>query len=108
VVETECSQCGVCCRLFLINLNEEEYKSGRFRTVLEEFGIEEGFKDAEMEGANLLAQNEDESCIYLEGNKCSIHEDRPQVCRRFFCTSKNRQFAGMIKKIKEYKSGIKR
>ena len=98
-----CIQCGVCCKLFVINLNEEEYGSGRYKTVFEEFGVVE-FTEAEMTGANLLAQQEDESCIYLEDGKCSIHDSRPQSCRKFFCDSEDPWFKQMIEKIEKVKS----
>ena len=80
----KCNQCGVCCKLFMINLTEEEYKSGRYKTMFEEFGIVEDFEEAEMTGANILTQNDDGSCIYLKEGKCSIHDERPKSCRNFF------------------------
>ena len=98
-----CSQCGVCCKLFLINLNEEEYLSGKYQTVFEEFGLVE-FKEAELTGANILEQKEDGSCVYLENFRCSIHKKKPIVCRNFFCDSKEDGFKSMIQKIKCAKS----
>ncbi len=104
----KCSQCGTCCKLFVINLNEAEYKSGKFKTVFEEFGPVKDFAEAELIGANLLAQKEPTiTCIYLQDSKCSIHQDRPQACRDFFCESKEEWCQGMIKKIKEYKETLK-
>ncbi|MBU0536616.1 MAG: YkgJ family cysteine cluster protein [Nanoarchaeota archaeon] len=103
----KCSKCGVCCRLFRINLTEEEYKSGRYRTEFEEFGLVEDFKEAEMCGANIIMPNDDGSCMYLKEGRCSIHKTRPQSCRNFFCADK--RFDNMIKKIDEYKkASIKR
>jgi Fe-S-cluster containining protein len=99
----KCNQCGTCCRLFLVNLTEDEYKSGRYRTIFEEFGIVEDFEEAQMTGANILRQNDDGSCIYLKDNKCSIHSTRPESCRKFFCNSKKPEFREMIKKIEKYK-----
>lgn len=99
----KCSQCGTCCKLFWINLNETEYRSKKYKTMFEQFGFEKNFKDAERDGANILAQHEDGSCIYFKDNKCSIHEDRPKSCRNFFCDSNEKQFKGMIKKINESK-----
>jgi Fe-S-cluster containining protein len=61
------------------------------------------FEEAELVGANILAQKEDNSCIYLKDGKCSIHSFRPQSCRNFFCDSKEKRFKGMIEKIREYK-----
>jgi len=94
-----CDKSGVCCKLFVINLSEEEYKSGKYKTIFEEFGLVDDFLEAEMCGANLLAQKNDGSCIYLENNQCSIHEFRPAVCRDFFCKSNNPKFKDMIKMI---------
>jgi len=100
----KCLQCGVCCQLFVINLNEEEYKSGRYKTVFEEFGVVDDFAEAELIGANLLAQKDPEiTCIYLQNGKCSIHQDRPQACRDFFCESKEDWCQDMIERIREYK-----
>jgi len=100
----KCSQCGVCCKLFWINLTEEEYRSGKYKTYFEMFGFVDDFEEAVRDGANLLAKNDDGSCIYLKDNKCSIHKDKPKACQKFFCKSKDPQFASMIKKIEEYKS----
>jgi len=102
-MEEECDQCGVCCKLFMINLTEEEYKSGKYKTQFESFGIINDFQEAEMCGANIIQQKEDESCIYLKDKNCSIHNIRPQSCRNFFCNSKDPQFQSMIKKIKKHK-----
>jgi len=100
----KCGECGVCCRLFMINLTEEEYKSGRYRTLFEEFDIVDDFEEAELCAANIIRQNDDESCIYLKDNKCSIHDKRPQSCRNFFCELDDNKFSSMIEKIKRYKA----
>ena len=97
-----CKQCGVCCKLFLINLTEKEYRSGRYDTMFDEFV--EDFEEAEMVGANVLKQKEDNSCIYLKDNKCSIHNFRPESCKNFFCESKEEKFKKMIETIKEAKT----
>jgi Fe-S-cluster containining protein len=87
--------CGLCCKLFLINLSEEEYKSGRYKTMFEEFEKVKDFSENKKYGINLLAQKEDGSCIYLLNNSCKIHKKRPQVCREFFCASKNKKYKKM-------------
>ncbi len=94
----KCTQCGKCCRLFLINLSEEEWNSGRYKTM-----FDTDYDDAKWSDLNVLEQNPDGSCIYLKDGKCSIHDSRPKVCREFFCDSKEERFQDMIKKIKEYK-----
>jgi len=102
----DCTQCGLCCRMFLINLTEEEYKSGKYNTQFEEFGLIDNFSKATSCGANTLKQKGDGSCIYLKNNKCSIHNIRPQACREFFCTSKQKRFKEMIRQIKEKKPDL--
>ena len=101
----KCDQCGVCCKLFLINLTEKEYKSGKYKTQFEEFGLME-FQEAEMTGANIITQKKDGSCYYLKKGKCSIHNNRPEACKAFFCKSNNPQFKGMIDKIDKAKRKI--
>ena len=97
----KCDQCGVCCKLFLINLTEEEYKSKFYKTQFEEFGLIEDFQEAEMCGANIITQKEDDSCIYQKDNQCSIHTKRPEACKAFFCKSNNPKFKVMIEEIKK-------
>jgi Fe-S-cluster containining protein len=96
-----------CCRLFLINLSEDEYLSGTFQTVNSEFGSFNDFKEAEKYGLNFLGQKEDGSCIYLQGINCSIHNIRPQVCRNFFCKGAEPEFEKMRQEIKLYKKDKK-
>lgn len=100
----KCNQSGVCCKLFQINLTETEYRSKKYKTIFEDFDIkDDDFARVELIGANILAQNQDGSCIYLQNNKCSIHKNRPQNCRAFFCTSKDPWFKEMIVLVNNHK-----
>jgi len=98
-----CQQCGRCCKLFIINLNKKEWKSGWFQTELKRFDNNQNFKSARSYGGNILRQKKDGSCIYLKNNRCSIHKKRPQVCRDFSCFSTLNKFKGMIEIIKAHK-----
>lgn len=95
-----CNGCGLCCKLFYINLSKKEYESGRYKTMFEEQGKVESWKLAKESGANLLAKREDVSCVYLKDNKCGIHNNRPEVCRDFFCTTKAKKFKKMVEIVK--------
>ena len=88
----------------MINVNKKEYFSRKYKLQFDEIEFVDDFEEAELCGANIIAQNKDGSCIYLKNKKCSIHASRPASCRNFFCSSKNPQFGGMIEKIKEHKS----
>jgi Fe-S-cluster containining protein len=100
----KCIACGVCCKLFLINLNKSEYESGYYKTQFEDFGLIDSFKESELYGGNIIKQTNDGSCIYLKKGKCSIHKKRPSSCKKFFCNSKNKNYKEMIKMINDYKN----
>jgi len=101
LVIQSCSQCGICCRLFLINLNQKEWESRWYKTELKEFGLADDFKSIKRFGGNILRQKNDGSCVYFKNNLCSIHKRRPQSCRDFFCESTLKKNKGMIRMIKE-------
>ena len=96
-----CNGCGLCCKLFYINLSRKEYESGKYKTMFEKYGRIDSFNEAKECGANLLAKRDDNSCVYLKDNSCGIHKTRPVVCRDFFCTTKAKKFEGMVKIIGE-------
>jgi len=96
----KCLQCGICCSLFLINLTKKEYYSGEYKTQFKKLGLIKNFPEASSCGANLVQTKKDGSCVYLQENKCSIHSKRPQVCKEFFCNSKEPRFKNMITQIK--------
>lgn len=100
----KCSKCGKCCKLFLIDLNDEEYRSRKYKTIFDEYY--EDFNEAIENAANIIAQNEDKSCVYLKDNICTIHDWRPKACRAFFCDSKaekDQKKVGIIKRYKDSK-----
>ncbi|MEI6266882.1 MAG: YkgJ family cysteine cluster protein [bacterium] len=96
-----CSMCGLCCKLFLINLNEEEYFSGKYQTVFDDIVTFDTFAEVEEAGAIFLKQKTDGSCIYLKDKKCSIHKNRPAVCGEFFCQGVENKFIEMRSIIKK-------
>lgn len=48
---------------------------------------------------HILAKNPDGSCVYLKNNFCSIHENRPAVCRHFFCSTQAKKYQEMVKMV---------
>ncbi|MFC1789948.1 YkgJ family cysteine cluster protein [Patescibacteria group bacterium] len=108
MMENKCFQCGLCCRLFLVNLTEKEYYSKKYTTQFGKMGLISNFEKAAACGANTLKQKKNGSCFYLQENRCSIHQTRPQVCREFFCTSKLKRFKKMIVQINKPPRPFKR
>jgi Fe-S-cluster containining protein len=101
IIGQSCSQCGICCRMFLINLNKKEWLTGWYKTQLKEFFLDKDFDTVLRYGGNILCQKKDGSCIYLKNNLCSIHKRRPKYCRDFYCSSSLKKFKTMIDLIKK-------
>lgn len=73
-----CHNCdGACCRAFpSVVLTWEEY------LLLESLGAKR--LDLSLNGEyHLLIEN---GCEFLVDGRCAIYAERPQICRRFYCT----------------------
>lgn len=82
---SKCRQCGGCCRaLFPVELVDSE--------DIERFGKE-------------ALEYKDGGCEYLEGNKCSIHETKPKVCKEFYCDTHPLKKEKIKKFMEENKNG---
>lgn len=81
----KCRMCGKCCRIFYIPLTEEELRSRKFKTEFDYEQIKNVlFDEIEKNCWNILKRNKN-GCVYLKGNKCTIHNNKPKYCRKFFC-----------------------
>jgi len=73
----------MCCRKFAVLLTPEEARSGFYR--IDWHGWIPGARAA------MLAKKKNGDCWYLtEDGRCSIYENRPQVCREFDCEKDER------------------
>ena len=78
-----CTLCGDCCRNRMIPLYKEDVER------LESAGYMDFYEpttkmEFELTGALYkMKLKEDGSCIFLEGNLCSVYELRPDTCRRY-------------------------
>lgn len=70
VADVPCGTCHACCERDRIVLTEQE--SARFAWNFE--GPQ-----------RVLDRKPDGSCIYLTARGCSVHDDAPDICRRFDC-----------------------
>lgn len=77
----DCTQCGNCCRAYMISLDSEDVKrlsahinidSDKFSKTYLETSQEES-----MQVFNKIP------CHFLQENKCTVYEGRPQDCRDF-------------------------
>lgn len=75
----ECTRCSQCCIKKIIHVNPYEIlRLARNQNV----SIKE-FKEKFTNEGTSLKQKEDYSCVFLGEKGCSVHPDRPLVCRVF-------------------------
>ena len=94
-IPSHCTLCGNCCRdvedQVMLEL-PDAYHLGRY---LREHGVVQSIEDVFARYTHpimledlfpvfmLNTTGEDYSCIFLQGNRCSVYEARPQVCRNY-------------------------
>jgi hypothetical protein len=81
--QIDCRACANCCRVAETDLAEREIDRlaravGATRT---EF-IERYTTRSDDDNTLILRRNE-HGCVFLDGNDCTIYEDRPDTCRNF-------------------------
>jgi len=80
--EIDCTACANCCRVASVKISERDALklTKRLGVSLARFWEEYAVEDPE-EGA-ILKRNEN-GCVFLEGNLCSVYESRPHTCETF-------------------------
>jgi len=80
--EIDCTTCANCCRVATVKITERDALklAKRLGVSLAQFWEEYAVEDPE-EGA-ILKRNEN-GCVFLEGNLCSVYESRPHTCETF-------------------------
>lgn len=77
--QIDCTTCGNCCRTLQIIVDDKDIKRLATR-----FGITpKQFAAKYIRTAEDGEKHFDSPCPFLEGNACSVYEDRPQACRDF-------------------------
>ena len=81
MADVPCNGCTLCCQGDLIRLLPGDDPS-RYQTMPHPL----------MQGATALAMNAQGSCVYLGRTGCTIHADRPRMCRTLDCRNLARHF----------------
>ena len=81
--EIDCTQCANCCRVATVKLapRDVERLAKVLRISREKF-LAEYAMESEEEGV-ILRRNEASGCIFLNGNECTVYDDRPGSCQYF-------------------------
>jgi Fe-S-cluster containining protein len=78
----DCRQCGECCRVTEVQLAERDVEHlARFLGVKPQKFLEQ-YTTTNSDGELILQRNEN-GCVFLQGNDCTVYEARPGNCERF-------------------------
>jgi len=84
--QIDCTQCANCCKVATAPVADRDVErlAKHLRISREAFLTEYTEEDKEgIDGARRLLRRTAEGCVFLDGNLCSIYEERPDTCRRF-------------------------
>lgn len=76
----DCTQCGACCKVLMVNVTQAEAKSAARRLQLSETAFKEKYIEESQQGQYIISHI---PCHFLSGKICSIYEDRFTECRDF-------------------------
>ena len=75
----DCTHCANCCRILPVSVDDEDIAKLASRLDLSILDFSERYV-REREGEKQISSK---PCVFLEGNLCSVYEDRPKVCRSY-------------------------
>ncbi|MBV9771319.1 MAG: YkgJ family cysteine cluster protein [Bryobacterales bacterium] len=80
--QIDCTECANCCRVTEVGVTDRDVEKLAKFVGMSESDFTEEFTILDEVGARILKQNEN-GCVFLEGNLCSVYEARPQNCANF-------------------------
>jgi uncharacterized protein len=80
--QIDCTACANCCRVTEVGITEKDIeKLAKFVGTSESEFVEQ-FTAVDDSGARILKRNEN-GCVFLANNLCSVYEARPHNCANF-------------------------
>jgi Fe-S-cluster containining protein len=83
--QIDCTVCANCCRAFTVELADRDIERLARHLSISKAEFLTGYTtaDEEEEGPPSLRRSDATGCVFLDGNRCSVYEERPDICRRF-------------------------
>lgn len=80
--QIDCTVCANCCRVATVELSDRDVRDlSKFLRISERQFIEKYTAHDPEEG--LILKRTEQGCVFLDGNACSIYENRPRTCINF-------------------------
>jgi Fe-S-cluster containining protein len=79
--QIECRECANCCKVFCPPLTSEDIdRLARLKRISREQLIERYLASS---GGGEVHSMKSSPCPFLDGNECSVYQERPQACRAY-------------------------
>lgn len=87
----ECKRCGKCCHTIILALHSVPFANDT--QEMAKWLLCHGFQTTKIFNGkeDVLGVKIDKKCEHFENNTCKIYEDRPQICKDFWCKEHNLQ-----------------
>ena len=79
--EIDCQSCANCCRVATVKLKERDVENLRHALHMRKGDFMRDCTDQNAEG--LILKRNEKGCVFLDGNLCTVYEDRPHACQDF-------------------------
>ena len=80
--QTDCTTCANCCKVATVSIAEREVpKLARHLRVTPARFLADYTTQSEEEG--LILKRNEQGCVFLDGNICTIYDERPRQCQHF-------------------------
>jgi Fe-S-cluster containining protein len=80
--QIDCTQCAECCRVATAAVSERDIERLARHLRISPAQFTEEYTVADEEEGRVLRRGE-AGCVFLDGNACTVYEERPDNCRRF-------------------------
>ncbi len=82
--KTDCRACANCCKVAETDVTERDVErlAKHMRITPKQFIGQYTTMSVQDDDETILRRNE-HGCVFLEGNDCTIYEERPDTCRNF-------------------------
>jgi hypothetical protein len=84
--QIDCTECGNCCKTSTAGVSDGDIERlARYLHITAEQFIADYTMVEEDEGkaVRILKFRQGAGCVFLDGERCSVYEERPGVCRRY-------------------------
>jgi uncharacterized protein len=81
--QIDCTVCANCCRVATAVVTERDIERLAHALRLPATRVIAEYAQDSKEEGRILRRSKETGCVFLDGNSCSVYDDRPDSCRRF-------------------------